>query len=1006
MNLLAIFAAVLALLQSAVGHISSLQHVFKEASMLELRKDIKILNKVTSRQDGSKEALKYDVLDPGSWLAATAKLVSDHEVTFAIAEKNLDELSSILDRVSDPDHAEYGFHLTKEQIFSLTYNEEGYSAVVRFLNENGLTITYTSESRDYITARATVETWEYILNAHFYLLEQKDDSAYEADGHRFVRALEYHLPLEIAEHVTAAFGTVQLPIPRRRVHRATKSEGPRSKAQSTRGLFAAEGFVTPALINDFYNIPANTTGNSYTSQAVFESLGERFSYYDLELFCEQYDIKQQTVDVVIGGHNVTFCYNPNFCGESNLDIQYLMGIAQNVNTTYYWVSPYVSWGEWLVQVNAMAKPPRVFSVSYGQPEVTMSASDKTQFNTQAQKLSLMGVSLVIASGDDGAPGGVSSSVMCSYMPDFPSTSPYVTAVGATQGPEDNSAEIVCQGNEGGVVTSGGGFSAVFPQPSWQKDAVSAYFAQASPFKGFSASGRGYPDVSLLGKYYDVFINGTAHLVSGTSASAPVFSAMLSLVNSQRQKAGKSSLGWINPALYKMYNRTRGSFINDITTGHNRCTAYGMICCQQGFAAATGWDPASGLGSVNFTAFSQVFFALGNSSTRNPPYTPTAAPTVVGGTAPPTESASPTLSPSAFPTQNAGFAYFQTFSDSDCTGVIYQVQGFPTGKCIAERYQGSGALSGTSVIYECIDGGVTLTSFVDAACSSTFNQTVSRLYSGCNQQLSYYYSASYYSTNIFCSTSSQLPLPNADLANTDQYVTDMYFESLGCGDDITYFTAYKNKHCMVNTNGTSIYFDWPQVSVYVESGTCSGKGSRVTFDLDSTCTSTLVGPSASYYYYNNNDGQDDAYSYNYATFDDAYSTSTDSSANTRLCSNTTTNGVVCSSVVVDESNYMYYLGIGIIIVIVIAVLCCVGVSFFALFMLTKNKVVPSNIFFRQPAPGPAFVFTTPQVGQVQPVERSAMSGSVPLIAIRQGSQPVVRAFEDGTPPTFNPIMRKT
>lgn len=143
-----------------------------------------------------------------------------------------------------------------------------------------------------------------------------------------------------------------------------------------------------------------------------------------------------------------------------------------------------------------------------------------------------------------------------------------------------------------------------------------------------------------------------------------------------------------------------------------------------------------------------------------------------------------------------------------------MEGFPTGKCIAERYQGNGALSGTSVIYECIDGGVTLTSFVDGACGSKVNQTVSRLYSGCNQQLPYYYSSSYYSTNIFCSASSQLPLPNTGLANTDQYVTDRFFASSGCGDDIAYFAAYKNKYCMLNTNGSSIYFDWPKVSMYL------------------------------------------------------------------------------------------------------------------------------------------------------------------------------------------------
>lgn len=403
-------AVVFALLQSVTG-LKSTQHVFKEASMHEKRKDIKILKKVTSRQDtaANMALTEGEVLDRSSLSAATGRLLSQHEVTFAIAEKNLDELSSILDRVSDPDHADYGNHLTKEQIFELTYNEEAYSAVVNFLLDNGLEITYTSESRDYVTARASVEVWEHVLNAHFYLFEQKGDLGTDAEAHHFVRTLEYHLPLEIAEHVTAAFGTVQLPIPRRRVHRTVKEEQSRSNAHSSRSLFTAQGFVTPALINNYYNIPVNTTGNSYASQAVFESLGERFSYYDLELFCDHFGIKQQTIDAVIGGHNVTYCTNPNVCGESNLDIQYLMGIAQEVNTTYYWVSPYVSWGEWLVKVNAMAKPPRVFSVSYGQPEMTMAASDKTQFNTQAQKLSLMGVSLVIASGDDGAPGVISSS---------------------------------------------------------------------------------------------------------------------------------------------------------------------------------------------------------------------------------------------------------------------------------------------------------------------------------------------------------------------------------------------------------------------------------------------------------------------------------------------------------------------------------------------------------------------------------------------------------------------
>jgi len=41
-----------------------------------------------------------------------------------------------------------------------------------------------------------------------------------------------------------------------------------------------------------------------------------------------------------------------------------------------------------------------------------------------------------------------------YFPSFPATSPYVTAVGGTQGPESGTEEIACQSQEGGVITTG------------------------------------------------------------------------------------------------------------------------------------------------------------------------------------------------------------------------------------------------------------------------------------------------------------------------------------------------------------------------------------------------------------------------------------------------------------------------------------------------------------------------------------------------------------------------
>ena len=81
---------------------------------------------------------------------------------------------------------------------------------------------------------------------------------------------------------------------------------------------------------------------------------------------------------------------------------------------------------------------------------------------------------------------------------------------------------------GGVITSGGGFSNYNARPSWQTSAVTNYFAALGtnqPAPGYSISGRGYPDVSLLGVSYEVVMSGALQSVYGTSCSAPVFAAM-------------------------------------------------------------------------------------------------------------------------------------------------------------------------------------------------------------------------------------------------------------------------------------------------------------------------------------------------------------------------------------------------------------------------------------------------------------------------------------------------
>ena len=138
------------------------------------------------------------------------------------------------------------------------------------------------------------------------------------------------------------------------------------------------------------------------------------------------------------------------------------------------------------------------------------------------------------------------------------------------------------------------------------DVVNAYFNSVAgtsnaPVSGYSSTGRGYPDVSLFGHSYQVVIGGNVYQIDGTSASCPVMAAFLSLINAQRKAKSLSTLGFVQPLLYSTYSNW---VKNDITSGNTKCChedGTDTICCSQGYNAVPGWDPATGLGSVNFAS---------------------------------------------------------------------------------------------------------------------------------------------------------------------------------------------------------------------------------------------------------------------------------------------------------------------------------------------------------------------------------------------------------------------
>ena len=230
------------------------------------------------------------------------------------------------------------------------------------------------------------------------------------------------------------------------------------------------------------------------------------------------------------------------------------------------------------------------------------------------------------------------------------------------GPESGNPEIASQSQLGGVITSGGGFSTYFEYEDWQGEAQLEYADYVilngmQPAAGYNVYGRGFPDLSLIGVWYQVVIQGYLQPIFGTSASTPVVAAMISLANAARATQGKPPLGFLNPTLwaYGVDNNfgpggNSSNLYNDITSGINNCLSWGNTsdlvntpCCEAGFSAIPGWDPVTGFGSLDYTNLLTMF----ENPVANPTLEPTAQPTTPSCV--PTAIPSGTMRPSAAPT---------------------------------------------------------------------------------------------------------------------------------------------------------------------------------------------------------------------------------------------------------------------------------------------------------------------------------------------------------------------
>jgi subtilase family serine protease len=398
--------------------------------------------------------------------------------------------------------------------------------------------------------------------------------------------------------------------------------------------------IVPEYMRSLYGA-AGTNGSASSVQMSLQLLDkDRQPTGFIPAALEDYAKATATPAVIIPETNISG--NPGTpvaSQEPTLDVDVLAGVGQgNAN----WYAQRFGWAlSTFSEIASWSVVPGVISVSYAVSEPGCHNVPGTKDNCSAYpdpneylaaandefiKVGLRGVSILAATGDNGAIcyGTPPSPPRCYSM--FPASSPYVTAVGGTMVAGSSAATSfsapACDGGKcadggrevgwssdwdpSGAATGGGfsNFSSRASEAVWQEDAVSAYLQTAKGTPGilppdgwFNRSGRAIPDVSAFA-YNHVTVPRPGGAVSpeiGTSAACPTVAALIALANAERGRNGKPPLGPLNPTIYSVYASHPAAF-TDVTEGSNAWPNLGPSGAT-GFKATAGWDAVTGLGSL-------------------------------------------------------------------------------------------------------------------------------------------------------------------------------------------------------------------------------------------------------------------------------------------------------------------------------------------------------------------------------------------------------------------------
>jgi len=470
----------------------------------------------------------------------------------------------------------------------------------------------------------------------------------------------------------------------------------------------------------------------------------------------------------------------NDLGEADLDLEWSGGLAPGanvvfLNSTNAFAS--VIYGiQNRVTVNSSSVLIPILSISYGDCEAALNSTTISTMEAAFQQAAAQGQTVIAAAGDSGAAdcdGGDVSTLGLAV--DYPASSAYVTGIGGTEfnegtatGPTtywngsstlgsttfdvissaksyipemawNDTPNLITAEEDDGLLGGGGGKSSLFAKPTWQTGVT-----------GIPADGqRDVPDISLSASpVHDAYLVctqvqlestgayagscGSGFRISdgaygdtngltaygGTSLGAPSFAGMLALIE---QKMGSEPQGLLNKALYSMASNstTYASAFHDITVGNNQmpCSSgNGCLNGVVGYVAATGYDQATGLGSIDLNNLATAYaaYVVSNGGKAGTVVTMSYAPVppVIGQTV--TLTATVAQSPgSGIPTGTVTFSVDGTVIGSAVgltAGTAATTYSFSTGG----PHIVVGAYSGDSADYASISQNLTVTNFSNAA----------------------------------------------------------------------------------------------------------------------------------------------------------------------------------------------------------------------------------------------------------------------------------------------------